>query len=146
MAEPEIKIMACSNVYVRLMHFKNKGDVEAGHLHNYDHATVLSGGKLKYEVLDKFNGSTVEEKIFTAPDMVFVAKDKYHRLTALENNTTCSCVHALRTIDSDLIPTNFLIETTHSEGNAVVSNKVKSKLNKKIKPFVNADKNEKISD
>jgi hypothetical protein len=109
MATPEIKIMACSNVYIRLMEFRHAGDTELGHSHIYDHATVLSSGAVKYEVLDGKYGNVVAEKNFTAPDIIFVEKNKYHKITALEDKTICSCTHALKTIDSDLIPPDSII-------------------------------------
>jgi hypothetical protein len=111
MANPDIKVIACSNVYIRQMQFNAKGDVEVGHCHTFDHATLLSSGSVIYEVLDGLNGNTVEYKEFKAPTMIFVAKDKFHRLTALEDNTVCACIHALRTITEDIISPDFLIES-----------------------------------
>lgn len=72
------------------MHFKKAGDIEKGHSHQFDHLTLLATGKLKV---------TVEEKTteFIAPHMIFIAKDKYHELEALEDNTIAYCIHALRT-------------------------------------------------
>lgn len=130
MASPDIKIMACSNVYIRLMHFAGEGDVEVGHSHTYDHATVLSSGKVKYEILDGPNGNALAEKIFTAPDMIFVEKEKYHRITALADNTICSCTHALRTIDEDLVPPDCIIDTVHGQQRGEVRNLVQEKTGK----------------
>ena len=131
MANPEIKIMACSNVYIRLMSFAEKGDVEVGHSHTYDHATVLSSGSVKYEVLDGFDGDTLSEKIFTAPDMIFVEKDKFHRITAMQNNTVCSCTHALRSIDQDLIPPDSFIESKHLVQDGDIRRAVEQKIGKR---------------
>ena len=131
MANPEIKIMACSNVYIRLMNFAEKGDVEVGHSHTYDHATVLSSGSVKYEVLDGFDGDTLSEKIFTAPDMIFVEKDKFHRITAMQNNTVCSCTHALRSIDQDLIPPDSFIESKHLVQDGDIRRAVEQKIGKR---------------
>ena len=74
MPVPDIDIIACSNVYVRSMNFSQKGDVEIGHSHTYDHATLVSTGGVLYEVLDGENGNVIESKEFYAPDMVFVEK------------------------------------------------------------------------
>jgi hypothetical protein len=107
---PQVQVVAVSNVYSRLMHFVNKGDVEVGHSHTYDHATLLSSGSVLYEVLDGPDGNTVASKEFKAPGYIFVEKDKYHRITALEDNTVCACIHALRTIDEEIIDPSFFIE------------------------------------
>lgn len=110
MAEPQAKIIAVSNVFSKLMHFENTGDIEIGHLHNHDHATLISSGSVLYEVLDDKNGNTVASKEVKAPNFIFVAKDKYHRITALEPNTVAVCIHALRTVESDLLDPEFLIQ------------------------------------
>lgn len=109
MASPEIKIISVSNVFCRLMHFLNVGDVEQGHQHTYDHATLVSAGSVMVDVLDD-NNEVVSSKVFNAPNMVFIHKDKLHRLTALENNTVCSCIHAIRDIEGEILSPNFLIE------------------------------------
>lgn len=137
MANPDIKIMACSNVYIRLMHFQNKGDVEVGHSHTYDHATVLSNGSVRYEVLDSINGKTISEKVFNAPDMIFVEKNKFHRIVALEENTVCSCTHAIRSIDEDLIPPDSFIETKHKTRNGEIRELVEAKIKKPWSNFTN---------
>jgi hypothetical protein len=110
MAEPQIKIIAVSNIFSKLMHFENAGDVEVGHRHNYDHATLISSGSVRYEVLDGLDGNVVASKDVVAPNFVFVDKDKYHRITALSSNTVCVCIHALRTIQSDLLDPDFLLQ------------------------------------
>lgn len=137
MSSPNIKIMACSNVYIRLMHFVTKGDVEIGHSHTYDHATVLSSGAVSYEILDGLNGQTIMKKTFIAPDMIFVEKEKYHRITALSDNTICSCTHALRTIDEDLIPPDCIIDTIHGEQKGEVRNFVEEKIKKPWRELIN---------
>jgi len=132
MAAPKIKMMACSNVYIRQMHFAGKNDVEAGHSHTYDHATILSNGSIKYEILDKFDGDTVSEKIFTAPDMIYVEKNKFHRITALQDNTICCCTHALRSIDGDLIPPDSFIEAKDLVKNASILAVAEQKIGKQL--------------
>ena len=107
---PKIKLMAISNVFCRLMNFENKNDCEEGHKNNYDHGTLVSSGSVLYEALDD-NKNTVKSKIFKAPDMVYVPKETLHRITALEDNTVCVCMHASRTIDGEIIDPDFFIET-----------------------------------
>jgi len=85
------------------MYFLKAGDVEQGHRHTFDHATLLSSGRLKIEILDDEN-NVQAEKIFTAPDFIFIGKDDIHRLTALEDNTIAVCIHAMRDLDENIIP------------------------------------------
>lgn len=89
---PDVSIGLVSNMFVRQMHFKNSGDCEQGHEHNFDHLTLLASGKLRVEVGD----STTE---YTAPCMVYIKKDVTHKLTALHENTVAYCIHGLRDKD-----------------------------------------------
>ena len=115
MSNPEIKIISLSNVFTKSMHFVKKGDVMQGHTHTYDHATLVSSGSALVEMLDS-NQSVVSAKIFNAPEMIYVPKDKIHRITALEDNTICACIHALRTIDEEIInPDSFTEPVTDFE-------------------------------
>lgn len=86
------------------MHFLKTGDRNEGHVHNYDHITLLSKGSVEVDV--EGNKTT-----FVAPHMIYVTKGKRHFLTALEDNTVACCVHALRTgereediLDPSMIP------------------------------------------
>lgn len=86
---PEIELICVSNVFIRIMKFKNSGDVEMGHAHPFDHVTFLSSGSLDVEI----NGVPSHH---VAPSAIFIAKDVEHKLTALEPSTTACCIHALR--------------------------------------------------
>jgi hypothetical protein len=134
--KPEIKLMALSNVYIRMMNFVNKGDSELGHLHTFDHATMVSSGSVLYEVLDSYDGNVLHSKQFTAPNMIFVHKDKYHRITSLEDNTVCSCIHAIRTVDEELVSPEFLIEPIIANSfNGTINDLVKEKYDKDLLNF-----------
>jgi len=137
MPNPDVEVIAVSNVYSRMMYFRNAGDVEIGHSHVYDHGTLVSFGSVKYEVLDGYNGSVVAEKTFVAPSFIFVEKDKYHRITALENGTVCACIHALRTIDEDLIPPDCLITPIKREWYNQIFDKITEKTGKPVKNIIN---------
>lgn len=89
MSTPVSSIGCVANLFSRMMHFKNAGDTEHGHKHQFDHLTLLAKGKLKVTV----EGSTSE---FTAPHMIYIHKDKIHELVALEPDTVAYCIHALR--------------------------------------------------
>jgi len=126
---PDIKIICVSNVYSRLMYFKNKGDVEHGHTHTFDHGSLVSSGSVLYEVLGE-DGQTVSSKVFAAPNFIFVDKDKHHRITALENNTVCACIHALKTTDQDLLDPDFLIEPLVGDFKGIISKTILQKTGK----------------
>jgi cupin superfamily acireductone dioxygenase involved in methionine salvage len=115
MNSPDIKIIALSNVFTKSMHFKEKGDVTQGHTHTYDHATMVSAGAVLVEFLND-QEQVISAKVFSAPGLIYVPKDVIHRLTALENNTVCACIHALRTIDEEIIsPESFVEQVTDWE-------------------------------
>jgi len=109
MAAPDIKVICLSNVFTKLMHFKCKGDAAQGHTHTYDHATLVSSGTVLAEFLD-VHEQLISVKIFNSPGLIYVPKDVIHRLTALEDNTVCACIHALRTIDEEIISSEFLVD------------------------------------
>lgn len=137
MSKPEIQLLAVSNVFSRLMHFK-KGDVEEGHKHIYDHGTLLSTGSVLVEMLDD-EGNVLGAKEFVAPTFLFIEKNKNHRLTALEDNTVCACIHALRSVDDELIDPDFLVTPIQYDKGmdkvADLADKIKEKYNKQMKYF-----------
>ena len=136
MANPEITIIAVSNVFCRLMTFKNKGDIEEGHKHTYHHATLVSSGSVRVEILDDGNKNILFSKEFTAPNFIFTDKDKNHRLISLEDNTVCSCIHAVRDIEGEIVDPAFLIEPVWSENKGEMINLVAKNHGKPMMPFV----------
>ena len=84
-----VKIGMVSNLYSRMMHFEEVGDIEHGHTHQFDHLTLLASGRLQITVDGKVSD-------FSAPNMIFIHKDKNHELVALEPNTVAYCIHAMR--------------------------------------------------
>lgn len=132
---PKIKIMCVSNVYTRMMHFEKAGDVEVGHTHAYDHGTLLSSGAVLYEVLDSSNGNTTASKEFHAPAFIFVDKNKFHRLTALQDDTVCACIHALRTNDEVLLDPDFFIELEEG-GNGEIPRAIRQKTGAEWSPLI----------
>jgi hypothetical protein len=81
------------------MVFKNIGDIELGHSHQFDHQTLVAKGSINV----KANG---KETVFTAPHCVFIKAGVEHELTSLEEDTVVYCIHALRdgTDVCDIIP------------------------------------------
>ena len=101
MAYPLITIGKVANVFIRMMSFEKAGDIEEGHTHEFDHVTLLSKGSLKIT-------SDGKETIFTAPHLIFIAKDKEHRLEALEDGTTACCIHGVRDDSGDIIDPSMI--------------------------------------
>jgi len=104
LAYPENKITCISNLWVRMMHFAKAGDHNDAHVHTFDHVTLLSKGSVEVDV----EGN---KTVFKAPQMIYIVKGKRHFLTALEDDTVASCIHALRTgereediMDPSMIP------------------------------------------
>lgn len=141
MAAPKHILMAVSNVYIRFMMFENVGDENSGHYHTYDHATLITSGRVRYELLDGPDGAVISSKEFTAPDAVFVDKNHCHRIVALEPGTATACIHALRTVDTELIPPDSFIDpliTPDGEGFAeFVKKKVVKQMMAMVVPPIN---------
>lgn len=103
MSLPENKYTCAGNLWLRQMHFAKAGDANEGHVHNYDHLTLLAHGSVRVHVDGK-------QTDFKAPQMVFITRGKSHYIEALEDNTIAYCVHALRDkdtaeiLDPDQIP------------------------------------------
>lgn len=96
MNKPNTKVTAAGNLWIRQMSFDNAGDCNEGHIHNYDHITLLAHGSVRVHVDDKTTD-------FKAPHMIFISKGKSHFLEALEEGTVAYCVHALRDKDTEEI-------------------------------------------
>jgi hypothetical protein len=135
MSSPEIKMLAISNVFSRLMHFQKAGDIELSHTHSYDHGTLLSSGSVQVDMLDG-NNKIVSTKTFVAPTFIFINKNNYHRITALEDNTVCACIHAIKTIDDELVDSDFLVNQLEGTGKGELKQAVMGKYNKEHKLFV----------
>ena len=103
MAYPETKMTCVKNLWTRQMFFAKAGDKNEGHIHNYDHTTLLAYGSVRVYVNDKTTD-------FKAPQMIYIQAGKSHLIEALEDGTVAYCVHALRDanteeiIDPDQIP------------------------------------------
>lgn len=89
MAHPIPKISVVANTWVKQMHFAKAGDMNEGHKHIFDHQTLLGKGKVKVTV----NGKATE---FTAPTIIFIRAGYEHQIQALEDDTICYCIHAIR--------------------------------------------------
>ena len=108
MAEPKVTIIAISNVFARCMYFENKGDIELGHCHTYDHGTLISSGSVLVEMLDD-DGAIIGSRTFNAPAFVFISKLRQHKITALNDKTVAVCIHAMRDVDGNILSPDFFI-------------------------------------
>ena len=79
----------CDNVWVKMHYFENAGQVYAGHVHVFDHITLLATGS----VLMKHDNGQQE---FKAPHLIVTPKGIKHEFTSLEPNTLFCCIHAIR--------------------------------------------------
>lgn len=91
------------------------GGTYGGHSHNFDHHHLLCVGSIKITVGNGF------EKVFTAPQMIFIPKNETHEFTAISGKTLGYCIHPIRN--------GKRIEDIISEDMKVVS--VANLLNKK---------------
>ena len=89
MSEVITDIKIVDNVFVKLHHFLRVGDTHQGHVHPFDHITLLSSGAVRM-VHD--NG----EAEYKAPHLIVTPKGITHQFTALEPHTVFCCVHAIR--------------------------------------------------
>lgn len=137
MSSPKIKVMCISNVYTRLMHFQNEGDIELGHSHDFDHGTLVSSGSLLVETINPKTNDVISQKVVDAPNFVFIEKHKFHRLTALADDTVCACIHALRTNDGELLEPDFFVEQLTGDFNRIIPRTI---LEKSGKPWMSPAK------
>jgi hypothetical protein len=112
------------------MHFKNVGDTEQGHAHGFDHGTLVSSGSVLVEILDYKTKKPISQKTIEAPNFIFIEKNKFHRLTALADNTVCACIHALRTDDGELLEPDFFVEQLIGDFNGIIPRTVMEKSGK----------------
>lgn len=104
MSEAICHIGCVANIWSKMMYFKQAGDKEQGHTHNFDHLTLLAKGRLQVTV----DGVSTE---FTAPQMIYIHAEKMHELVAMVDETVAYCIHALRSdnesgdiLDPSMIP------------------------------------------
>lgn len=91
---PDTTMAIVSNLWLRQMHFKKAGDRNEGHVHNFDHVTLLAKGSVTVDVEGKLTD-------FTAPHMIYVQAGRAHYIIAKEDDTVAYCVHAIRNADAD---------------------------------------------
>lgn len=78
------------NIWVRQNTLLQKGDETLGHLHHFDHVSLLALGSVEVLV------EGFEPKVFHAPTFIVIKKEHRHKFTALTDNALWYCVFALR--------------------------------------------------
>ncbi len=89
------------NIWVRQHILERAGETSPGHIHYFDHVTLLTKGSVRVEVEGK------DPKEFTAPTFIVIRKDQMHNITALEDDVNYYCVFALRNIDGEVVEDIF---------------------------------------
>ena len=77
-----------SNVWTKMISLE-KGDVNKGHSHAFDHTHLLSVGKVKL-IADG------EETIFEAPCQIFIKRGVEHSMECLSDRSVGTCIHVIR--------------------------------------------------
>ena len=123
-SQAQLQHTCVSNLYVRMSHFSKAGDKEESQEYTFDHVCHLSKGKVKITVDEK-------SKIFDAPHLVVIRKNKVHLIEALEDHTTLLDIHVIRNgenVEDIIDPEDEIM----SPGAAGVLNITSTELNKYI--------------
>ena len=68
--------------------------------------------------------------------MVYIHKDSIHEITSLEDNTICYCIHAIRTVDQEIVdPDCVPLLLEDSPEKRLLPIEVFKKTNKKMEAF-----------
>lgn len=104
MAAPVGSISCVANVFIRHMLFERAGDIEVGHVHCFDHVSLVTAGAIEISL----RGQVTR---YDAPSHIFIKAEEVHELIALVDGTVVQCIHALRDgvgvgdiLDPDSIP------------------------------------------
>lgn len=84
------------NIWVRQNYLEKAGDKIGGHIHYFDHVSLLAKGSIQVTIDGK------EPHIFHAPTFIVIRKQHRHEVTALEDDTSWYCVFAARDIDGNV--------------------------------------------
>lgn len=85
----DVNLSIVNDVWIKQLHFRQRGWIARSHAHTHDHQTLLAQGSLMITIGDQWT-------IYKAPTIILVKKGEFHQLEALEDNTIAYCIHALR--------------------------------------------------
>lgn len=94
---PQSQLAIAGNVFVKYMKFTKKGQEMKGHMHVYDHVTLLAVGAVRATC----DGLEVE---LEAPHLIVTRANKLHSFVSLTDEAMLACVHALRDDDGEILP------------------------------------------
>lgn len=84
------------NIWVRQNYMELAGDKVGGHIHYFDHVSLLAKGSVEVKI------EGYEPRVFSAPTFIVIKKNNRHEITALEDDTSWYCVFAAREIDGNV--------------------------------------------
>lgn len=84
------------NIWVRQNYLEKAGDKVGGHVHYFDHISLLAKGSVEVRI----DGQ--QPYIFTAPTFIVIRKQHRHEITALVDDTSWYCVFAVRDIEGEV--------------------------------------------
>lgn len=84
------------NIWVRQNYMEKAGDKVGGHIHLFDHVSLLAKGSVSVKIDNK------EPVVFKAPTFIVIRKDRRHEITALEDDTSWYCVFAARDLNGEV--------------------------------------------
>ena len=84
------------NIWVRQNYMEKSGDTVGGHVHFFDHVSLLAKGSVSVQIDDK------DPVVFHAPTFIVIRKNRRHQITALEDDTSWYCVFAARDLDGNV--------------------------------------------
>lgn len=84
------------NIWVRQNYLEKTGDKVGGHVHYFDHVSLLAKGSVEVRIDGR------EPHVFHAPTFIVIRKQHRHEITALEDDTSWYCVFAARDIDGNV--------------------------------------------
>ena len=103
----KIELGCFGNIWVRQNYFKEAGQTHSGHMHKFDHVTLLTQGTVEVEI------EGYPPKQFTAPTFIVIRKEHKHKFTAVTDNVMWYCVYAIRDLDGE--PVEELFDPTRHD-------------------------------
>lgn len=85
------------NIWVKQNYLEKAGDTVGGHLHYFDHVSLLAKGSVEVSIDGK------DPHVFHAPTFIVIRKNHRHEIKALEDDTSWYCVFAARDIDGNVL-------------------------------------------
>lgn len=105
LSRPEIdEMITFGNIHIRRLYFPTASTVHEGHRHDYDHVSYLLKGKV---IVETDHNSSKE---YSAGAMIVIRKNVYHKIIALEDDTTWLCISTNEDFNERYLDDMFTIE------------------------------------